>query len=282
MYGFLADSIIPLSIPRWMVTGNMVLYVGTFLMPTLAYSFFVLIAYLTPKTESHKAWRDFMFAIAVPMLCYLFVQIILPLWKPVESNYSTHTLLIFIIIATLFFLFFLVRAIYVIISNKAVEWQKYQLLWKIPITIVFPIIGLLINNGHWSDFYIDDSGVFGDFGNYWFYSITILNGLLICLPNLDNKLYSLFLFFGRSITFAFTFYFFIVFLPFLPLSIVAIVAFGTGFLMLSPLLLFMLHINELSKNYEYLSSKISINSLRVIFAIGFLINSHLFNLQLFK
>jgi hypothetical protein len=81
----------------------------------------------------------------------------------------------------------------------------------------------------------------------------------------------LFLFIGRSITFAYTFYLFLVFLPFLPLSIVAIIAIGTGFLMLTPLLLFVIHINELSKDFTYLKEYFSHKLLWVSSLIGILI-----------
>ena len=55
LFGFHSDKIIPFSIPQWMFSGNNILYVGTFLMPTLAYSLFVLVAYFTPETTEHKA-----------------------------------------------------------------------------------------------------------------------------------------------------------------------------------------------------------------------------------
>lgn len=272
LFGFHSDKIIPFSIPQWMFSGNNILYVGAFLMPTLAYSLFVLVAHFTPETSENKAWKNFLIAIIIPVSWYIFSQILLPLWKPVENNFGIHLLIIFIIIGTLIFLFFLIRGVLIIATKKADVWQKYQLAWKIPISIVLPLIGLAVNNGHlFNNFSVNSSGIFGDFNSYWFYILALMNGILICLPNLDNKIYRTILFTARSITFAYTVYFFLVFLPFLPLSIIAVVAIGTGFLMLAPILLFVLHINELSKDYAYLKNHFSKNAIWVISLVGFLI-----------
>lgn len=271
LYGYHSDKIIPFSIPQWMISGNIFIYVGTFLMPTLAYSLFVLVTHFTPETKEHKAWVNFLIAIGIPITGYLFSQIILPLWQPFDREFSVHAILILVIVATLVFLFFLVRGIFILATKKAAVWQKYQLAWKIPVAIMLPLIGLLVNNGHlfkgFRGFSENNSGIFGDFNNSWFYILAVLNGVLICLPNLDNKIYRLPLFIGRSITFAYTFYFFLVFLPFLPLSIVAIIAIGTGFLMLAPLLLFVIHANELSKDFQYLKT---LFSKKLIFGISIL------------
>lgn len=275
LYGYHLDKIIPFSIPQWMISGNIFIYVGTFLMPTLAYSLFVLVTHFTPETKEHKAWVNFLIAISIPIAGYLFSQIILPLWQPIYREFSVHAILILVIVATLVFLFFLVRSIFILATKKADVWQKYQLAWKIPIAIVLPLIGLSVNNGHlfngFRGFIENNSGIFGDFNNVWFYILAVINGILICLPNLDNKIYRLFLFIGRSITFAYTFYFFLVFLPFLPLSVVAIIAIGTGFLMLAPLLLFVIHTNELSKDFQYLKTLFSKKLIIGIPLLGFLV-----------
>nr|WP_288834896.1 MSEP-CTERM sorting domain-containing protein [uncultured Flavobacterium sp.] len=272
LYGYNADKIIPFSVPQWMIEGNMILYVGTFLMPTLAYSLFILVYHFTSGVKEYKAWKNFLIAIVIPISWYLFSQIILPLWKPIGDNFEIHMLLILIITGTLVFLFFIIRGTFIIVSKKAVVWQKYQLAWKIPISIVLPLIGLAVNNGRFlNDFDTNNSGVFGDFNSCWFYTLAILNGIFLCLPSLENKVYRLFLFIGRSITFAYTLYFFLVFLPFLPFSIIAIAAVGTGFLMLSPLLLFVLQIIEFSKDLLFLKKYFSKSKIWIISFLSFLV-----------
>lgn len=271
LYGYHLNKIIPFNIPQWMISENIFIYVGTFLMPTFAYSVFILVAHFTPETKEHKAWVNFLIAIGIPVAGYLFSQIILPLWQPFDREFSVHAILILVIVATLIFLFFLVRGIFILATKKAAVWQKYQLAWKIPVAIVLPLIGLSVNNGHlFNRFSGNDFGIFGDFNNSWFYILAVVNGILVCLPNLDNKIFRLFLFIGRSITFAYTFYFFLVFLPFLPLSVVAIIAIGTGFLMLAPLLLFVIHTNELSKDFKYLKNLFSTKLIIGISLLSFL------------
>lgn len=253
LYGFYFENILPFSIPRWMFSGNTALYVGTFLMPTLTYNLFVLVSHFTAKEKEHKPWKSFLSALSIPFAWYLFYEIIFPLWKPVESQFSFHAFLIILILTTLLFLFFLIRVVFIFANQKAKTWNRYHWLWKIPITIVFPLLGLAFNNGdmfHYTKINVDK--FFGDFSNQWFYVLAVVNGVLLCLPNFQNKLYRLFLFIGRSITFAYTFYFFMVFLPFLPLSILAVIFAGIGFLMLTPLLLFALHINQLNKDFIFL------------------------------
>ena len=213
LYSYHFDKFIPFSIPQWMVSDNIFLYVGTFLMPTLAYSLFVLVSHFTAENKEHKAWVNFLIAICIPISGYLFAQIILPLWQPIDQEFSVHAMVVLVITATLVFLFFLIRGVFILATKKAEAWQKYQLAWKIPIAIILPLIGLGVNNGHlFTDFGSSESGIFGEFYNAWFYILAIVNGIMVCLPNLENKTYRLLVFIGRSITFAYTFHFFLCFI----------------------------------------------------------------------
>jgi len=261
LYFFNIEKIFPFDIPQWMMSSNIFLYVGTFLMPTLAYSVFIIVAHFTAAGREYKAWVNFLIAICIPLAGFLFTRIVLPLWRIpfFTGKFSVHIFLVLIIAATLIFFFFLIRGIFIIVSKKSALFQKYQLAWKIPVAVIFPILGLLVNGGLFSPIErrFQENGIFGNFNDPWFYILAVLNGVLICLPNLDKKLYRLFLFIGRSITSTFTLYFFLVFLPFLPFSIFAIIAAGSGLLMLTPVALFIVHITELKDDFQFLKTWLS-------------------------
>lgn len=270
-YGNNIDAIIPFNIPQWLFPEHLLLYVGTFLMPTLAYALFILVYHFTPMDEQQRAGSNFLYAVLIPFSWYMFSQLIMPFWQPVDSEFMGHIMIIGIIMGTVLFLFFLIRGIYVISVKKAEKWRPYALAWKIPIAIIFPLLGLALNNGLIGFKYSYGSGIFGDFADSSFYILAILNGILLCLPNLSNFPYRLGLFIGRASTFAYTFYFFLVFLPYLPLSVIAILALGTGFLMLTPLVLFVIHINELSHDFAYLQQQLSKKFIWSIALMGFTI-----------
>ena len=257
------NKLIPISIPNWMIPGDMIIYVGAFLMPTLAYSLFILVIHYTPENEEKPNWKNFIIAISIPIFWYIFFQLLLPLWQQVNLEFIGHTFIILFIISFLAFLFFIIRGCYILGLKKSELYRKYQLAWKIPISMILPLIGLALNNKF--------SFVFGDFSSSWFYILVILNGILICLPNLENKFYRIFLFIGRNITFAFTLYFLFVFLPFLPFSILAIFLFGAGLLMLSPLVLFIFHVIEISNDFKFLRNYFPKNLIIFISLLSFII-----------
>ncbi|WP_422107677.1 MSEP-CTERM sorting domain-containing protein [Winogradskyella sp.] len=272
LYNVHSRHIIPSDIPRWMLSGDLLLYVGTFLMPTLIHALFIIVIKLTSANKNHKAWKNFLSAVAVPIVWYIFFQVIAPLWQTVDSRFSEHAFIILMIIGVIIFLFFLIRGIYILSLQKDGKWKKYQLFWKIPIAIIFPLLGLVVNRGYlFRGFTGNDTGIFGDFSSPWFFVLACINGILICLPNTKHKRYRILLYAGRSITLTYTLYFFMVFLPFLPFSIIAIIAVGTGFLMLTPLVLFVIHLQELTSDFSFLKQHFSKPLLFGISIFGFLI-----------
>jgi hypothetical protein len=271
LYSFDYGIMVPFSIPSWIISSDLHWYAGTFLMPTLAYAVFILVFYFTKPEKEHKAWKNFLVAVLIPIAWYVFTQIILPLWQPIGSDFELHTFLILLVISTLFFLFFLIRAVYILIQKNEKDWEKYQLAWKIPVTIILPLLGLHINNeGYLNYFTMNGTGTFGNYSNHWFYILALLNGILLCVPDVKQKTLRLILLFLRSITFSFTLYFFLVFLPFMPVSIIAIIFVGAGFLMLSPLLIFVIHAHQISKDITYLKEYVSFKIVTPIMIIGFL------------
>jgi hypothetical protein len=71
--------------------------------------------------------------------------------------------------------------------------------------------------------------------------------------------------------FPYIIYFFIVFLPFLPFSFLAVLAFGLGFIMLTPLTLFMMQMNTIVKEFQFFRQNYSSKMLSLTVALFFLI-----------
>lgn len=269
-----AMRLIPGDIPRWMLSGDATVYVITFLMPTLAHALFIVVARVTPDVERRSAGLNFGSAVAIPFAFYIFFQVVAPLWQPVSNTFYEHALIVSVVAGTVTFLFLLIRSFYILASQRGGSWRKHQLVWKLLISVIFPLWGLAINNGDFFAYlgrFRSESGILGNFNSYWFYGLAVLNGLSICLPNPKNKNYRLHLFLGRSLTFAYTFYFFLVFLPYLPLSILAVIAIGVGFLMLTPLVLFVLHTSELASDFEFLTKYFSKRKLITMAVLAFLV-----------
>lgn len=245
-------SLFSRAIPRWMLSGDSNIYPFTFLMPTLIYFLVVMVVLLTTHPHRRKAWVSFLIMIAIPASVYTFSIIVNPLVS-FHSTVSGYVMLVLAIVCTVAFLFFLCQCIYIIASKKAGAWKRYEILWKIPIVIFFPILGLAVNSGTFFDPLSNSGGgFFGDFNNMWFYLLAVLNGIYVCLPASKNPLSRSIIFYARCSTLPYTLYFFFVFLPFLPLSIAAILVFGAGFLMLTPLVLFMIHTSALADDYRFL------------------------------
>lgn len=255
LYSYLynVDTLFPFDLPQWMVSDYSQIYAGTFLMPTLAYCVLGLVVYFTPTDKPHRARNSFALSIAIPLVWYIFMQVIMPL-RIMDTDISVHTLLIFGISSVTFFLFFFVRGIYIIISRNTMSKETKTVLYCLT-TFFFPMLGLLVNN-NWDSGY-GDGGIFGDFEHPLFYILTIINTIFLCAPTPEKLHWRLALFAGKMATFSYTVYFFLVFLPFLPFSIVAIIFAGLGFLMLAPLALIVLHSQELSNDFSYLQAFIS-------------------------
>lgn len=260
LYYYKISDILPPSIPDWMTSDNIHLHVSAALMPTLAHSVIVLVVLLTPKLENKTAVGSLIAAVLIPIAFYLFGVLIMPLWRGFGGEANLHLAAVMLVIGTVIFMFLLVRGSYIILSKRNFN-PKYALFWKVPISIILPLVGLTVNTTSFDN-------MFGNFSNPWFFILAVINGVFVCLPSLNNKTYRIFLFLGRSITFTFTLYFFIVFLPFLPFSIVAIILIGLGFLMLTPLMLFVLHVQELYNDVLFLKKELKPIIIGVICIVG--------------
>jgi hypothetical protein len=241
-----SNEVLPRDIPRWMVPTDILIYVWTFLMPTLAHALLVLVVRSVPDDRPRSALPSLALAVAVPMGAWLVLWLLQALWRG-GSNPVVDALFVSaaLVCGPLTFLFFLVRGVYLLTLRR--QDDEWSLLWKLLITLVLPLLGLCVNAGLvMNGLGTHEEGIFGNFNSPWFYGLALLNGVLLCLPRPAQPGWRLALLAARSVLLGYTFYFFLVFLPWLPLSLLAVIAIGTGFLMLTPLLLLVVHLRILA------------------------------------
>ncbi|HEX8504289.1 MAG TPA: MSEP-CTERM sorting domain-containing protein [Hymenobacter sp.] len=245
-----SSDLLPRDVPAWMVPTDPVLLAWTFLMPTLAHALLALVAKFTPEDHNQSALSNIAFAAAVPIgwvIIYVLLEGLVRLlpWPVLGEIVFAAAM----VASTLGFFFFLVRAVFVMAMRRTGVWAETSVVWKGLLTIVLPVVGLAVNNGlAFGGVFGSSGGIFGNFTSPWFYVLAVLNGVLLCVPSGSRPLPRLLLLLGRSALFGYTFYFFLVFLPFLPLSIPAIILIGTGFLIMTPVLLFVVHVRQLSED----------------------------------
>ena len=245
----------PPKISQWMLFNNLEILPLSLLLPSIIYWLLVAVIYFDQKEEG-KVYKSLIAVLLIPFLLYIFSHLL-------SFDGIAGSLIISVIVfLTLIFAFFLIRIIYLIINKKSAFLNKYDYVWKIILTIVFPVAGLIANNQHFES-------LFGNFNSPWFYILAIVNGILLSLPKMKNPKVRLAVFIGKSIMYVFTLYFFIIFLPFLPFSLIAIIAFGLGFLMLTPLLLFIIHTGQLFSDFAELKSYYNSYLLRFVFILSF-------------
>lgn len=235
----------PGQVARWMVPEEARLYAIRILSATLLHALFVVVSCSLPAASRGTPLRDLLIAVGIPLGTYLFVQVVQPFARGLA--FERHAWVIVMVLVVITFLFFLFRGIAALVQRRSAGPMARSVL-QVLAGLVLPLIGLLVN----VNFGGGGNGPFGDLGHWGFFVVAILNGLVVIWPASENPRTRILQFVLRSIGFSYVLYFFILFLPFLPLSVVAIIALGTGFLLLAPVLLFLVQGSQLLADIHFL------------------------------
>jgi hypothetical protein len=249
------------SIPSYIISQQKaLLYIGTFIIPCLFYSILLFIDLLGKYFSKQRILPNFVTSVIISVSWYFLYNLLLHNSNIYYSKISIHAVIFLLIIMTVCFYFSLIRGIYLLFKKRREVVKKFDILWKILFAIVFPFMGLLLNEMYFpfdllkkKMFLSDFHGIFGDFSSPVFFVLVIVNGLMLIMPDFKIKHLRFILFIFRSVLFSFTFYFFILFLPFYPFFAFALIIFGAGFLIISPLILFIIHTRTLYNDLIYLS-----------------------------
>lgn len=249
LIGSSMNVLFPWDVPRWMMPENAELYAFRLLSLPLGHALFVGVASSLPEGKRGAPLRDFLIAAAIPLFAYLFVQVVEPFRH--SSDFEQHAWVVVLVCLTIGFLFLIMRGTYALVRHSGPR-PVWRAIVVVLISLILPLLGLLLNNGVITGIGRDAGRVFGDLSHPAFYIIAVLNATVLLWPSSQTPSVRFLQFVLRAIGFTYVLYFFILFLPLLPLSIVAIIAFGLGFLMLSPIMLFVLQFTVLITDLRFL------------------------------
>ena len=250
LYAFVNEigNMVPWSIPRWMLPENLDYLTFAMMMPMLVYTLLLVVVWFTKTFHGRGHYQSLLLVVVIPIGLYLFIQVAVPFLGDFSHAFQGHIIVIFFIVGTVLFFFFLFHWIYQYASSKTIS-KGGSLVIRYLIGLVFPILGLLLNMTMGVD---SSEGIFGDFVSPWYFVLATANGLLLVAPESESPPLRLLRFGGRAFTFPFILYFMIVFLPYLPFSIIAIIIVGLGFLMLTPIMLCVLQSIDLVRDWKSL------------------------------
>lgn len=230
--------LIPNGIEPWVLNqGNLVLYQFILIMPGLFYAGLRIACFDSKMKLPYDFGISVLIAILGPVFYYFFFILLMGFMSHKFPYYLPQYIVVAFFIATTVMIFFgFIRTLVLSYNFITKKGDVAKMIFAIFIALIGPVAGLLLNKV---------IPFPADFQSTWVYVLTVINGLIVIIPCLNDKSASKILLCARSLTFPFTFYVFIVFLPFLPLALPAMFAVGSGFLFLVPVALFMLHIKHL-------------------------------------
>ena len=228
---------IPVSVREWIYPPQRFLYNQfAFAMVPLFWGLMRLAgARVGPGWGRGLTWSIAM-AVAGPVGLFLFFQLLASSGR--GADFGPYVVVIFVILFAVLMFVGVIRGIALWLRGVDVWSGRGERNTIAIFALALPLGGLLLNH----------SIAFPNNFQAWeVYLLTVVNAAFLLVASwlhVRRPLMSLGL---LCVTLPFSLYFFVVFMPFLPLSIFAVLALGTGFLVMTPTVLLILHLSLLGK-----------------------------------
>lgn len=254
------DSLVPFSIPQWMIPINEIVFLPVGLvMPVLLHSLLLLVDRFTPTEGKRSLVVTSIGTIVVPAFWYLMVRVIVPMLQgKISWEFYGHIQMVLFVVLTIVFMFLVLRLTYLLSLRGLWAKPRNILLVKGLFTIVLPLLSLLFYNGVISDIfgqYGRNFDFLGDWSHPAYYVLALVNGIVLTLPAAQQESVRFGIFVTKAFMYSFVTYFFIVLLPLFPVAVDVVIVFGLGFLLLSPLILFFFHTKSLYEDWNFLRAR---------------------------
>jgi hypothetical protein len=230
-------EVLPQTVQTWILPPDRLLFTQwTWVMPPAFFGVLLLAGF--PLMGSYRKDIGYSAAAIVlgPLLIYLSFTVLDSFVRNGPSALLIALFLFLFITATLLLGLGLIRILLLIFSHLLAGRAWVMSVLVLLFALIMPLGGLILNR------YIPFPA---DYQGLWVYVLTVLNAIVLIIPITQSARINLVLLLLRCLLFPFTLYFFLVFLPFLPLSILAILAVASGFLVLTPTILFVVHLLRL-------------------------------------
>ena len=243
---------IPEDVQGSVLGENRLLYVVACLSPTFIHGAIVLVLCPAEKGVSSRGGKT---VLLLALAVILMVRLLSP---------DLHTAALYVADAALVLAFTALHypAVWYArrILRKGRRWRAgMEYAFRLTGAFAYPLSGVLANNDILFDI------LFRTFAYPGFYLLSLLNGIVICLPEPPQRQWRMLLFTVRAATFAFIIIMQVLYLPLLPQSAMSLASFGLGYLMLAPILLTIIKTKMILTDFSFLKPVFSRRSV-VIFS----------------
>lgn len=252
------NKLLPESVTIWIFTPDEALYYQyIFMMPAIFYTGLRLSCIKLPISKVKDISITVATLVMVPLCSYFFMNILFMIEK--MWNIPSLILTIAFIGATVITMVAFIRIlvyVYLWLNN----YKAGHLVLLLIVGLAAPLGGLTLNK--MIPFPCD-------FQSISVYVLAVINGLVLLINFREGTKREAIAWFLRCLLYPFSLYFFLVFLPFLPLSLLAIIAMGSGFLILAPVALFIVHTRKLFDEGKRVANLLGLKGTLLLFVIGF-------------
>ncbi|MTI57079.1 MSEP-CTERM sorting domain-containing protein [Geosporobacter ferrireducens] len=258
-YFFIYTEMIPAAIPSYMLMGiTPGITTLTLTMPALAHGALLIIENTVEHYQMQSILKPFFFMIAMPLFWYLLMNL-LSMGSLSGMHAFEYMFPVVFVISSAAFLLLFVTILYIALKRKSNLWNQY--------------IGALVFLGSLMGLTLNQSlgNLFGDFSHFGFYLCNMAATGVLMIPPVTKAKTRLFIFMAKGCLLWYSLYFFMVFLPYIPLSLMGIIVFGLGILLLVPIVLLFLHMQSLWTDYGYLQQFYNKRRLIAIFVLQLLV-----------
>jgi hypothetical protein len=256
------ESYTIVNLPEWRQPLDYLIYSGAALIPAILHTITLYALGLTGKGALRNPWINLFIAFLLPLSIYLVFT--LGLFRGRGFNMNAEAIILTCGLLTVVFIYMLIRA--AVIWARKYQWSRPGTLIKVVITAALPLGCLIFNNQGFGT----QSGIVGNFSNYWFYILALLNGLVISLP-LSRWVSAKTSFAVRVIMLPFSLYFFVALAPLLPFALLLSIALGLGLLLLTPTVVLWLHVISIREDILSLKGTLNYGTLVIAGLAAFLV-----------